>query len=148
MAEKTCQLISKKSIQVIRIFSVGCGDGSFDVKILRTITNYFPDLTVKYIGTDIDETSCQKAKELLGALENVEVEILVLDFEQMDVSQVKVPPCDLVLAVHIFYYMRDIERAVSVTQSLRKPDGMSSVGCNIAFRFIDQYQTKEVLPDS
>ena len=126
MAEKACQLIPIKSTQTstFRIFSIGCGDGRFDIKILETIIDRFPDLKIQYIGTDIDEKFCQEARELLGALENVEVEILVLDFEQMDLSNVKVPPCDLVLAVHIFYYIRDINKALSVAQSLRKPDGM------------------------
>ena len=127
IAEKSCQLLQIKSTQSFRIFSIGCGDGTFDIKILQTITERFPDVKVQYIGTDIDEKFCYQARELLATVKNVEVEILVEDYQQINPSELRIPPCDLVLAVHIFYYMRDIKKAVAHALNLRKPDGMYSV---------------------
>ena len=126
VAETACQLLERKLAipsKFIRILSIGCGDGTFDIKILQTITNRFPDWKIYYVGVDVDRKFCQQARELLNALKNVEVEIIVLDFEQMDFSKVEIPPCDLVLAVHVLYYMRDIKKALSDVQRLRKPDG-------------------------
>ena len=107
------------------MLSIGCGDGLFDSKILQVITDRFPAVKIKYIGTDINEQICQKATELLSALKNVEVEVRVIDFQQMDSSKTtEISPCDLVLAAHVFYYVRDINEALSEAQMLRKSDGI------------------------
>ena len=124
VAEKACQLLQKKCTKSFRIFSIGCGDGTFDIKILQTISDRFPDIKVHYIGTDIDEKSCQQARELLGSVQNVEVEILAEDYQRIDPAKINIPPCDLVLAVHIFYYMKDIKKALIDAQTFRKSDGM------------------------
>lgn len=126
VAETACQLLKRKlaiPTKSIRILSIGCGDGTFDIKILQTITNRFPDWKICYVGVDVDRKFCQQARELLNALKNVKVEIMILDFQQMDFSRVEIPPCDLVLAVHVLYYMRDIKKVLSDVQRLRKPDG-------------------------
>ena len=117
-------MLQRKSTKSFRIFSIGCGDGTFDIKILQTIADRFPDVKVSYIGTDIDEKFCQQARELLGAVKNTEVEILVEDFQEIDPSKLNIPPCDLVLAIHVLYYMRDITKALVDAQKFRKHDGM------------------------
>ena len=116
-------MLQRKYIKLFRIFSIGCGDGTFDIKILQTIAERFPDVKVSYIGTDIDETFCQQARELLGSIKNTEVEILVGDFQEIDPSKFSIPPCDLVLAIHVLYYMRDITKALIDAQKFRKNDG-------------------------
>ena len=129
IAEIACQLLQDKSSHdSFRIISIGCGDGTFDIKILQEMTERFPDLQIHYIGTDIDGTSCQQAKELLGSLKNVTVETRVEDFQDMDSAKVsKIASCDLVLATHIFYYMRDIKKALSDAFMLLKPDGKINI---------------------
>ena len=92
--------------------------------MLQTIAERFPDVKVTYIGTDIDEKFCEQARELLGFIKNTEVEIIVEDYQETDPSKLNIPPCDLVLAVHVFYYMRDITKALVDAQKFRKPDGM------------------------
>lgn len=122
---KVCQLLETKSMTYFRMLSIGCGDGLFDLKILQAITDRFPAIKIHYIGTDIDEQICRKATELLSSLKNVEVEVRVIDFQQVDSSKItEIPPCDLVLAAHVFYYMRDINKALSEAQMLRKSDGI------------------------
>ena len=92
--------------------------------MLQTITERFPDVKVSYTGMDIDKKSCEQARELLGAVKNVEVEIVIEDYQEIDSSKFNIPPCDLVLAIHVFYYMRDITKALIDAQKFRKEDGM------------------------
>ena len=121
-------MLQKKATTSFRIFSIGCGDGTFDIKILQTIAERFPDVKVSYIGTDIDEKFCQKARELLGSVKNTYVEILIEDYQEIDPSKFSILPCDLVLAIHVLYYMRDITKALIDAQKFRKQDGMYDTG--------------------
>ena len=104
--------------------------------MLQIIAERFPDVKVTYIGTDIDEKFCEQARELLGSIKNTQVEIIVADYQETDPSKLNIPPCDLVLAVHVFYYMRDITKALVDARKFRKPDGMLiycatlKVGCH------------------
>ena len=117
-------MLQRKATKSFRIFSIGCGNGNFDIKMLQTITERFPDVKVSYMGMDIDGESCEQARELLGAIKNVEVEIIAQDFQQVEFN---IPPCDLVLAIHVFYYMRDITKALVTTKKFRKQDGECTV---------------------
>ena len=117
-------MLQRKSTESFRIFSIGCGDGAFDINILQIITERFPDTDIYYTGIDIDEKYCQQARELLSSLGNVKVEILVKDYQQIDPSKIEVSPCDLVLAIDILYYMKDITKALINAQAFRKSDGM------------------------
>ena len=92
--------------------------------MLQIIAERFPDVKVSYIGTDIDEKFCQQARELLGSVKNTEVEILVEDYQVIDPSKFNIRPCDLVLPIHVLYYMRDITKALVDAQKFRKQDGM------------------------
>ena len=116
--------MQKKATKSFRIFNIGCGDGTLDIRILQIIAERFPDVKVSYIGMDIDEKFCEQARELLGSIKNTEVEIIVKDYQEIDPSKLNIPPCDLVLAVQVFYYMRDITKALVDAQKFRKPDGM------------------------
>jgi ubiquinone/menaquinone biosynthesis C-methylase UbiE len=103
--------------------------------MLQTIAERYPDVKVSYIGMDIDEKSCEQARELLGSVKNVEVEIIVEDYQEIDPSKFNIPPCDLVLAIHVFYYMKDITKALVDTRKFRKQDGECS-RCDAAVSFI------------
>ena len=99
--------------------------------MLQTIAERFPDVKVSYIGMDIDKKFCEQARELLGSVKNTEVEIIVEDYQEIDPSKFNIPPCDLVLAVHVFYYMRDITKALVDAQKFRKQDGMCPHVCMV-----------------
>ena len=120
-------MLLRKSTKSFRIFSIGCGDGTFDIKILQTIAERFPDIRVSYIGTDIDKKFCEQARELLGSVKNAEVEIIVEDYQEIDPSKFNIPPCDLVLAIQVLYYMRDITKALIDAQKFRKQDGVCTI---------------------
>ena len=127
--EKACSLvesyITTQMLDSFRILSIGCGDGRMDTNVLQAITDKFPDVKVHYIGIDIDQQSCQNAKETVSALKNhnVMVETFTVDFERVNLVKDKIPPCDLVIASHVFYYMKDLKKALSDARALRKDDG-------------------------
>ena len=83
------------------------------------------------MGMDIDEKLCEQARELLGSVKNAEIDIIVEDYQEIDPSKFNTPPCDLVLAVHVFYYMRDITKALVDVQKFRKQDGECTIEYNI-----------------
>ena len=83
------------------------------------------------MGMDIDEKLCEQARELLGSVKNAEIDIIVEDYQEIDPSKFNIPPCDLVLAVHVFYYMRDITKALVDVQKFRKQDGECTIEYNI-----------------
>ena len=129
LSEKACALVKAFSTtsmeEPFRILSIGCGDGTFDAKILQAIIDKFPEVSIHYVGTDIDEQTCQKAAEVLDALksQNVTTEILTVDFEKIDSFKMKIPPCDLVMAVHSLYYMKDLKKALSDAQAFQTDEG-------------------------
>ena len=127
--DKACSLVKSytttQMLDSFRILSIGCGDGRFDTNILQAITDRFPDVKVHYIGIDIDQQTCKNAKETVSALKNrnVMVETFTMDFEKVDLFKDKIPPCDLVIASHVFYYMKDLKKTLSDARALRKDDG-------------------------
>ena len=133
VADRACSLVQSFTTpprtDSFRILSIGCGDGTLDTNLLQAITDKFSEVKVHYIGTDIDELSCQKAKETVSALknDNITVDTITVDFEKIDVFKEKIPPCDLVIASHVFYYMKDLKKALSDAQALRKEEGRSRV---------------------
>ena len=70
--------------------------------MLQIVMERLPDVEIHYLGLDIDEKSCQQAREQLNSLRNVKAETFVLDFNQADCSKIEIPPCDLVLAESMF----------------------------------------------
>ena len=130
LADKACQLVTSHvaapTKEPLRILSIGCGDGSFDAKIIEAITGQFPSLSIHYIGTDVDEQCLQKVDDEFKMLKDhgVTIETFAMDFEEVDSFKSRIPPCDLVIASHVFYYMKDIKKALSNAQMLKKDKGM------------------------
>ena len=127
VSEKACQLLaesqaSKPSTEPFRILSIGCSDGTFDANILQAMINKYPDIKIDYTGIDIDEASCQKAiDELKEKLNNkVAIKIITMD---MNSFNAEIPPCDLILAVHVLYYTKDLRKVLADVCALLKTDG-------------------------
>ena len=99
------------SAEPFRILSIGCGDGTVEAKILQAMISRHPDIKIDYTGVDIDEEVCQKANSMkeLSALKtkfNDKVAIRVLTMDINSFNSVEVGPlCDLILALHVLYYM-------------------------------------------
>ena len=136
VASKACERLRSTKVDsstdsfTFTMLSVGCGDGTFDAKIIQAIAERFPKVKIRYIGTDIDKEICQKAEQVLGDLtKNVamDIETLVFDFKDVDDFKDRLPPCDLIMASHVLYYVRDVKKALTDIQSLKKQNGKSNV---------------------
>ena len=119
--EQASATIDKDKKSMFRFCSIGCGDGRFDKEVLTQLLRRYPHLDLQYLGLDVNEFSCQTAREVLGSLEGAQVEILTKDIQHM--SPADFEPCDLVIAVHVLYYVESLKAAVSCALRVVKPDG-------------------------
>ena len=123
VVQQASDMLKKTGRRDLRFCSIGCGDGRFDKRALLGLFEKNPDLKVHYIGIDINEFSCQKAKTLLGSLENVDVEIHVANVEEFESDEL-IRACDLVIAVHSLYYLASLNKGLSTGLALLKPTGI------------------------
>ena len=104
-----------------RVCSVGCGDGERDCSILRealkTVSN---TVALRFVGIDIDETSCRNAELAFKELPSVETTILNKDILKVDTDTL--PKFDLVYMNHGHYYIKDFKSLVEVLKHLVKVD--------------------------
>ena len=84
--------------------------------------NIYPDIKIDYTGIDIDEESCQKAMKKLKEKLNDKVAIKIIAMDMHSIN-VEIPPCDLVLAVHVLYYAKDLRKVLADICALLKTDG-------------------------
>ena len=140
VARRVCQLVSESQTlsaaktspkageeeEPFTILSIGCGDGAFDASILQAVLHRYPDIKISYTGTDIDQDTLQKALKELGGLKDsyanrVTIKTITNDFEDIDSVREEIPPCDVVLVVHVLYYMKDLRKSLLDAQKLAKP---------------------------
>ena len=121
IVEKAYHLLRTRPGPLFRICSIGCGDGRFDKEVLTRVSEQFPDTRLQYIGMDVNEFSCQRARELLAPLSNVEAEVHTRDIQQLDIADIQ--SFDLVIAVHVLYYVTSLEAVLSTVLQMIKPNG-------------------------
>lgn len=133
VSDKACQLLTELQVsnsrtsasEPFRILSIGCGDGTFDAIILQAVISKHPDIKLDYMGIDIDEDTCQKARKELSVLKKtsnkVEIKILKMDMHSL-MAEISAP-CDLVLAIHSLYYATDLRKVLTDIHALLKTDG-------------------------
>ena len=105
---------------VFRICSIGCGDGTLDKLVLTSICEKFPHVAIHYCGCDINEHFVQEARESLAQLGNVQVEVLMEDFQKVGGI---FAPCDLVLCSQVLFFVESLETALSSMMHLTKEGG-------------------------
>jgi SAM-dependent methyltransferase len=130
---KACQILSKSRVsnystsasEPFRILSIGCGNGTFDTIVLQSMMSQHPDIKLDYTGIDIDEVTCQKAREELGTLKKTsdKIEIRILKMDMHSLTSDIPASCDLILAMHSLYYAVDLRKVLSDVQALLKTDG-------------------------
>ena len=74
-----------------------------------------------YLGIDVNATSCQSAQKRLRSLQNVAVTIL--DKDIVTLNTVEIEPFDMVIIVHVLYYISSLESALRNAKILTKNNG-------------------------
>ena len=115
------------SAEPFRILSIGCGDGTLDAKILQAMISRHPDVKIDYTGMDIDEEICQNAMMELSAMntkfnDKIAIRMLTMDINSINLMEVG-PSCDLILALHVLYYAKDMRKVLSDIHTFLKPEG-------------------------
>lgn len=113
------------SLEQFQICSIGCGDGSLDQRILSDLVKLFPSTTFHYMGTDADDQICEVAEsKLKGLAPNVEVEVLVKDYQELEDDDIATR-FDLVIMVNSIsaYYTTSLEPLLKGVIHLLKPTG-------------------------
>ena len=121
IVETASKMIMTHCKQTFQLCSIGCGDGEFDKRVLTKLTKAFPNVDLQYVGVDVNELSCQTARETLKLIQGVKVEVTQCDLQQLGPGDLK--PCDLIIMVHVLYYVEAIQPVLSYTLKLLKPAG-------------------------
>ena len=121
VVEQASAMIDEDKKTTFRICSIGCGDGHFDKEVLIQLLRKYPHLEIQYLGLDVNEFSCQIAREVLGSLEGVQIKILAKDIQHASPDDFE--PCDLVIAVHVLYYVESLKAAISCALKVVEPNG-------------------------
>ena len=121
VVKQASEMIAANQSKTFRLGSIGCRDGSFGKEVLTQLLEKYPNLDLYYIGVDVNEISCQIAQEQLSSLKGVQFEILEKDFQHVRPADIE--PCDLVIAVHILYYVASLKTALSCALKLTKQSG-------------------------
>ena len=121
VVEQASKMIAANKSSTFCLGSIGCGDGSFDKEVLTQLLEEYPNLDLHYIGVDVNEMSCQIAREQLSPLKGVRFEVLAKDFQH--VSPADIEPCDLLIAVHALYYVSSLKTVLSCALKVIKRSG-------------------------
>ena len=121
IVETASEMITTQRKQTFQLCSIGCGDGEFDKRVLTRLTKAFPNVNMQYLGVDVNELSCQTARETLKPIQGVKVEVMQCDLQKLSPGDLK--PCDLIIMVHVLYYVETIQPVLSYTLKLLKPAG-------------------------
>ena len=121
VVEQASEMIAANQSKTFCLGSIGCGDGRFDKNVLTQLLEKYPNLDLHYIGVDVNETSCQIAHEQLSSLKGVQFEILAKDFQHVRPADIE--PCDLVVAVHVLYYVASLKTVLSCALKMIKQSG-------------------------
>ena len=107
LAERAARMINSGDFsgKAFRICDVGCGGGVWDRQLLECLVADFPHVEFDYLGADINEAACQKARRELGSLpQQVSWSVECCDFEKLANASFKDEKFDLVITVHTLYY--------------------------------------------
>ena len=99
--------------------SVGCGDGERDCHILSRLAAEFPEVVLEYVGIDVNETSCEKARKRFANFAKCTQTIIAGDF--MCVEPTK-SHFDWIQLSHVHYYFDDLTGLVNKAISLCDPN--------------------------
>ncbi|GAA2048213.1 class I SAM-dependent methyltransferase [Williamsia deligens] len=105
----------------ISVLSVGCGDGSLDVRLAEGLIRAVPGRPVRYVGIDPWSGSAALFAAEMAALEAHEltVDVHVAAFADAPVKH----QFDVVVFVHSIYYVPDVGETLRAAVDLLRPGG-------------------------
>ena len=125
VAGMICEMLEARPAPLpsaFRLCSIGCGSGVFDKETLEEVQLKFPKIKFHYVGFDINDMSCQRARKCVGTLSGVTAETHTDDIQQLNVAAFE--PFDMVTCVHALYYAQvSLEDALRNCVKLTKPGG-------------------------
>ncbi len=105
----------------LSVLSVGCGDGSLDVRLAEGLVRAVPGRPVRYVGIDPWVGSAGLFTAELAALEarELSVGVHVASFADAPVDET----FDVVVFVHSIYYVADVRATLRAAHDLLRPGG-------------------------
>lgn len=105
----------------IAVLSVGCGDGSLDVRLAEGLVRAVPGRPVRYVGIDPWSGSAAMFTAEMAALEarELSVDVHVSSFADATVDE----SFDVVVFVHSIYYVADLAVTLRTALDLVRPGG-------------------------
>lgn len=105
----------------LSVLSVGCGDGSLDVRLGAGLVDKFPGRQVRYVGIDPWPGSAELFTGKMAALDAVElsVDAYVAPFGDFPADET----FDVVMFVHSMYYVADVGATLRGALDLLRPGG-------------------------
>ncbi|GGG10488.1 hypothetical protein GCM10007304_25720 [Rhodococcoides trifolii] len=105
----------------VSVLSVGCGDGSLDVRIAEALLRTMPGRPVRYVGIEPWSDSAERFTDTMAALGagTLSVDVHVTSFADAPVDET----FDVVMFVHSIYYVVDVGKALMAARELLRPGG-------------------------
>ena len=105
----------------VSVLSVGCGDGSLDVRLAESLVLAVPGRSVRYVGIDPWSPSARLFTAAMAALgaEELSVTAHVASFDDAPVNET----FDVVVFVHSIYYVADVPDTLRGACKLLRPGG-------------------------
>ncbi|MCY7395887.1 MAG: class I SAM-dependent methyltransferase [Nocardioides sp.] len=105
----------------LAVLSVGCGDGSLDVRLAGPLTDVRPVRPVRYVGVDpyVGSTTAFTAAMAGLGRESLSTEVHVATFDDAPVTGL----FDVVTFVHSMYYVPDVAATLRAAHNLLRPGG-------------------------
>lgn len=113
-----------------RVLSIGCGDGSVDVRLAETLA--VEGCPVDYVGVEPHAPSAEEFRNRLGHVPGVTAHAAVVPFGRFGPDAVPSRPgsrpapdrFDVVTAIHSLYYVPDLRFALRQAYGLLAPGGV------------------------
>ena len=110
----------------IKICSLGCSDGHFDVKCIVKLFTKHPEVDVELLAVDINKSSCDKATELFAAVslehgKRFKFNVLCCDILEIPIKEHG--SFDVVTVVHTLYFVPVLNDVLKKCYELKKSDG-------------------------
>ena len=114
-----CALLAARPEGPTRVLSIGCGDGSVDVEVARTLA--WTGQPVDYAGIEPNAAVADRCLTRLSAVAGVRA---VVDQRALADSPLVEGRYDVVLAVHSLYYVPDLADALRTARRALAPGGV------------------------